>query len=103
VKTAGAPLLGLPQLIAGIALTAAAYWYFVSDSGRLGLDRPRPQLGLLFDGGVPRVTDGPVRRSPRKYTEDFRRHAVTMVRSTGWPIARVARELDVSPAPWVVG
>ncbi len=98
MKTAGTPLLGLPQLIAGIALTAAACWYFVSDSGRLDLDRPRPQLGsLAFDGGVPRVTDGPVRRSPRKYSEDFRRHAVTMVRSTGWPIARVARELDVSP------
>lgn len=99
MKTAGTPFLGLPQLAVGITLTALACWYFVSDSGRLdlGQSQPAPRSGALsFDGAQAVVADG-LRRSPRKYTDDFRRHAVAMVRSTGWPIARVARELDVSP------
>lgn len=99
MKTAGTPFLGLPQLVAGIVLTAVACWYFVSDSGRLDLERPGPRPSAPSSGGgEPKTAEGPERRSPRKYTDEFRRHAVMMVRSTGWPIARVARELDVNPA-----
>jgi Transposase len=99
MKTAGTPFLGLPQLVAGIVLTAVACWYFVSDSGRLDLERPRPRPAPPSVGvGEPRTADDSERRSPKKYTDEFRRHAVMMVRSTGWPIARVARELDVNPA-----
>lgn len=33
---------------------------------------------------------------PSKYTQEFRRDAVDLVRSSGWPINEVARELGMS-------
>ena len=106
MKTAGTPLVGIPQLILGIALIAVAGWDFVSDSGRLDVEPSRPAADSpSTDGNGPAVATAPAgRESRRTYDDKFRRHAVHMVRSTGQPIAAVARDLDVNPstlAGWV--
>lgn len=96
MKTAVVPWLGIPQLVIGVALIATAAWDFVIDSGRLDF-RPSPPAVTGDEAGAPK-------RRRAAYDEKFRRHAVHMVRSTGQPIAAIARELDVNPstlAGWV--
>jgi Transposase len=101
MKTAGVPFVGIPQLVLGIALIAFASWDFVADSGRLDV-ASSPQAPA--PPPPPPATAGAPHRRRGAYEEKFRRHAVHMVRSTGEPIAAIARELDVNPstlAGWV--
>ena len=98
IKTAGTPLVGIPQLLLGIALIAFASWDFVSDSGRLDVaSSPRAPGAPATLGGEATPRAGP-RRPRETYDERFRRHAVHLVRATGEPIAAIARELDVDPS-----
>ena len=104
IKTAGVPLVGIPQLLLGIGLIAFASWDFVADSGRLDVaPSPRAEGSPTTTGAEPNGVSAP-RRARVTYDEKFRRHAVHMVRATGEPIAAIARELDVNPstlAGWV--
>ncbi len=99
MKTAGVPLIGIPQLVLGVVLIAVTTWDFVSDSGRLDVEpSPRPAaLRRDEDDDAIRAewTTSPGRRS---YAEKFRHDAVEMVLTDGKPIAVVARELDISPS-----
>lgn len=99
MKTAGTTLVAIPQLIVGMVLTAVAGWDFVSDSGRLDLGRPQPQPAWRpAEDDQPGAANGSTTGTRRRtYDEKFRRHAVHMVRSTGKPVAAVARDLDVNP------
>ena len=111
MKTAGTPWLGIPQLVLGVILIAVASWDYVSDSGRLDVRPSQPADDWPADDWPADDTDGlavapaPGRRQARRtYDDKFRRHAVHMVRSTGEPIAVIARDLDVNPstlAGWV--
>src|SRR4029453_1128909 len=52
-------------------------------------------------GEEPRQTP---QRTRRGFTKEFKRDAVELVRSSGRPIAQIARELAISPSPlgnWV--
>ncbi len=98
MKTARVPFVGVPQLVLGVVLIALTSWNFLSDSGRLGVRSSPPQPP---PAAPPALSSTRIRKT---YDEGFRRHAVDMVRSTGQPIAAIARELDVAPstlASWV--
>ena len=106
MKTAGVPLVGIPQLILGVALIALTAWDYVTDSGRLDVKPPsRPSPPAPGDDGAPPTVEwSTVPGSGRTYAEEFRHNAVETVRTSGKPVAVVARELDISPstlAKWV--
>ena len=98
MKTAGAPLIGIPQLLLGVVLIAVTTWDFVSDSGRLDV-RPssRPTVARRKDNGRAAPAEWTAPPGRRYYGEEFRNNAVAMVLTDGKPIAAVARELDISP------
>ena len=104
MKTAGIPYVGIPQLILGIALIAVTGWDFLAESGRLDVKPSRSVSGRpRAERREPVAVARP--SEPRKtYDDKFRRHAVHMVRSTGQPIAVIARDLNVKRstlAGWV--
>jgi hypothetical protein len=104
MKTAGAPFVGIPQLVLGVALIAIASWDFVSDSGRLDVAPSQPAPGRPSTDGGGLAVASRARKPRATYDEKFRRKAVHRVRSTGEPIAAIARDLDVNPstlAGWV--
>lgn len=99
MKTARVPFVGVAQLVLGVVLIALTSWTILSDSGRLNV-RSSP-LHPPPRAAPPALPSTRIRKT---YDEGFRRHAVHMVRSTGQPIAAIARELDVNPstlASWV--
>jgi hypothetical protein len=95
MKTAGVPLIGIPQLLLGVVLIAVTTWDFVSDSGRLDV-KPPPLPARQAPEPPPSEWTGTVSR--RSYAEELRRNAVEMVLTGGKPVAAVARELDISPS-----
>ena len=42
-------------------------------------------------------------RNRRRFTEEFKRDAVNLVRTTGRPIAEIARELSIYDSTWATG
>jgi transposase len=47
-------------------------------------------------GGCPEMADNDKKRTRRRFTDEFKRNAVEVVRTTGKPIAQVARDLGVT-------
>ena len=43
------------------------------------------------------------RRNRRQFTAEFKRDAVDLVRTSGRPIAQIARELGITTPPWGIG
>ncbi|HEV3402213.1 MAG TPA: transposase [Acidimicrobiales bacterium] len=99
MKTAGVPLIGIPQLLLGVVLIAVTTWDFVSDSGRLDVEpSSRPARLRRDEEAVGARAEWAASSGRRSYAEEFRHNAVEMVLSDGMPVAVVARELDISPS-----
>jgi hypothetical protein len=49
------------------------------------------------------MADNDKKRTRRRFTDEFKRNAVEVVRTTGKPIAQVARDLGVPRPRWAAG